>query len=141
MAEACQVRSVEAVDLERIGAIQALCPGASRWQPQEYLRYSTFVAEIRGEVVGFLVYMQVVPGEYEILNVAVHPAWRRRGVASALLQRVLSSHAGTFFLEVRASNWAAISLYRRSGFKVAGRRTDYYTAPVEDAVVMKFHSC
>lgn len=141
MAETCQIRFARAEDLERIGAIQALCPGASQWQPHEYLRYSTLVAEIAGEVIGFLVYMETVPGEYEILNLAVDPAWRRRGVATALLKRVLSTCPGTFFLEVRASNLAAISVYHRSGFEIAGRRTNYYSAPVEHAVVMKIHSC
>ncbi len=45
------------------------------------------------------------------------------------------------FLEVRESNIAARNLYKRLGFLEAGRRRDYYPAPPEDAIVMKFHSC
>ena len=78
--------------------------------------------------------------EFHINNLAVDPTWRRVGVARALLTHVLSegvrlgAHRAT--LEVRRSNEAAQKLYANFGFSVAGVRRDYYTNPVEDALVL-----
>ena len=78
--------------------------------------------------------------EADIINVAVHPSFRRRGIAEAMLARLISDalEAGvrTFFLEVRESNAPARSLYRKLGFDECGRMPRYYSAPVEDAIVM-----
>ena len=83
----------------------------------------------------------VVGEEMHINNVAVDPRRRRRGVAGALLEAALDhgrlGGARRAFLEVRASNRAAQSLYRRFGFQAAGIRTRYYDHPFEDAVIMK----
>jgi len=76
-----------------------------------------------------------------INNVAVEPRRRRRGVAGALLEAALDhgrlGGARRAFLEVRASNRAAQSLYRRFGFQAAGVRKRYYDHPFEDAVIMR----
>ena len=78
--------------------------------------------------------------EGNISNVAVSPAWRRRGVASALLTELLEagrlSGIRTFSLEVRVSNDAAIALYTGYGFQTAGIRRGFYAAPKEDAAIM-----
>jgi len=83
----------------------------------------------------------VVGEEMHINNVAVDPRRRRRGVAGALLEAALDHGrlrgARRAFLEVRASNVAAQSLYRRFGFQAAGIRKRYYDHPFEDAVIMK----
>jgi ribosomal-protein-alanine N-acetyltransferase len=82
----------------------------------------------------------VVEEELHINNLAVHPRYRRRGIARALLEAALAlgrGHKATrAVLEVRASNLAALSLYQRYGFKPAGIRRQYYSHPREDAVVM-----
>jgi ribosomal-protein-alanine N-acetyltransferase len=78
--------------------------------------------------------------ELHINNLAVAPEVRRHGVASALLRRTflegtrLGAKRAT--LEVRRSNVAARQLYEGLGFVVAGVRSDYYTTPVEDALVL-----
>lgn len=114
------------------------CP----WDAASILHDECWVAEISGTVVGFLVTRELVPedakfeGEREILNLAVIPAWRRRGIARALLHHELRN-AAIRFLEVRESNVAARSLYRQMGFEEIGRRSDYYQNPVESAIVMK----
>jgi ribosomal-protein-alanine N-acetyltransferase len=91
-------------------------------------------------VVGFCSFWKVVD-ELHINNLAVSPAFRRAGVATALLRRVLSEGrqlgAKSATLEVRRSNDAARELYARFGFSMAGVRRAYYTKPVEDAIVLR----
>ncbi len=91
-------------------------------------------------VFGFLVARQIAPGEREILNLAVDPTQRLRGVAHALLRAELGREKTRWFLEVRASNKGAIALYQKAGFRVAGRRESYYSSPLEAGIVMKFDS-
>ncbi len=90
-------------------------------------------------VVGFLVLWKIVD-EAHIATLAVHPRFRRRGVARALLAKALeeavAEGARRAYLEVRQSNLAAQSLYRRFGFQVTGRRVGYYKNNGEDALLM-----
>jgi ribosomal-protein-alanine N-acetyltransferase len=90
-------------------------------------------------VVGFCAFWRVLD-ELHINNLAVLPEKRRQGVASALLARVIAEGvrlgAGRATLEVRRSNEAALRLYERFGFAVAGVRRRYYTNPEEDALVL-----
>lgn len=98
------------------------------------------VAETANGVAGYVVARDAAD-EGEILNLAVAPAWHRRGVGRALVARVLAALAGRgvtqVFLEVRASNVAARALYEGAGFREVGRRARYYARPVEDAVVLR----
>jgi len=91
-----------------------------------------------GNVVGFCSARRVLD-ELHINNLAVLPAFRRRGVATALLTHVLEAGialgARRATLEMRRSNETARALYERFGFAVAGVRKGYYTAPDEDALV------
>ena len=137
MAGEMQIRVAAAYDLPRIAAIQSTAPEAARWNPQGYLQHSCVVAEIDGLVVAFLATRETTPGEREVLNMAVDPAFRRRGIAKRLLHPALE---GEVFLEVRESNAAALGLYRALGFQAAGRRRAYYCDPDEDAIVMRFFS-
>lgn len=83
---------------------------------------------------------RMVADELHINNIAVRPAHRREGIGGALLRAALVGGARVgarlCILEVRASNYAAQALYERHGFRVAGRRTGYYSEPPEDALVM-----
>ncbi|HMI90753.1 MAG TPA: ribosomal protein S18-alanine N-acetyltransferase [Polyangiales bacterium] len=81
-----------------------------------------------------------VADELHLINLAVHPDWRRQGAASALLQTLIE-HASTervrlVLLEVRRSNRAAIHLYRAHGFTAMGVRRRYYADNAEDAIEM-----
>ena len=82
----------------------------------------------------------VIYDELHINNLAVHPDWRRHGVARALLEVVLrdaaDSGAHEATLEVRRSNLPALKLYEGLGFGVEGMRAGYYTQPDEDALVL-----
>jgi ribosomal-protein-alanine N-acetyltransferase len=76
----------------------------------------------------------------EILNLAVDPAARRRGTGRLLLDAMVAwledRGVSRVYLEVRPSNAAAVELYRRAGFRPAGKRRGYYRAPPEDALTM-----
>ncbi len=91
-------------------------------------------------VVGY-VGSQAVLGEADMMNVAVHPDHRRKGIAEALvtaLMRALKERANeSLALEVRASNGPAISLYEKLGFSQVGLRKNYYRNPKEDALILK----
>jgi len=92
-------------------------------------------AQVLGYCAGWLIF-----DELHINNLAVHPEWRRQGVAPCLLGHVLAdalaSDATRATLEVRASNVPARRLYERFGFVVAGTRPAYYRDPVEDALIL-----
>ena len=97
------------------------------------------LAAMRGEaLVGYLICSRY-DTVWHIMNVAVDPARRRQGIASALLTDMLRRIGGQgarFTLEVRESNTGAIELYERFGFRAAGRRRRYYQDNGEDAVIM-----
>ena len=90
-------------------------------------------------VLGYVGMMHVLDEGY-IGNVAVRPAYRRRGIAGALLQALetLGREKALSFLtlEVRAGNAPAIALYEKNGYACVGRRPDYYDHPREDAILM-----
>lgn len=90
-------------------------------------------------IAGFCAFWLVVD-EIHINNVAIRPAFRGRGIGTALMQHVLLEArrlgAKRATLEVRASNDAARRLYERLGFYVAATRRNYYTTPVEDALIL-----
>jgi [ribosomal protein S18]-alanine N-acetyltransferase len=134
------IRTARLADLAAIAAIQAASPEAAQWNPADYLKHDCLVADVNSCVAGFLVTREVGPGEREILNLAVDPAQRHTGTARGLLGDALARAKGAWFLEVRASNTAAIRLYESAGFQRAGRRPDYYYEPADDAIVMRFYS-
>jgi len=129
------IRAARPEDLPAIAALQRSSPEAAPWDPAGY---EILVAELDSRVVGFLVSRTITDGEREILNLAVAPQYRRRGIARSLVLPVL---CGTVFLEVRESNSAALALYNSLGFQELTRRRGYYTDPPEGAIVLKFLSC
>ena len=90
-------------------------------------------------VAGFCAFWLVFD-EIHINNLAIRPRFRGHGIGTALLQRIVAEAralgAPRATLEVRASNVAARNLYARLGFYVAGTRRNYYTNPVEDALIL-----
>lgn len=132
------VRPARVGDSAAIAAIQHSAPEASSWDPSGY---DVLVAELDGDVIGFIVTRRVAFDEVEILNLAVAPQHRRRRVATNLLSMLTKTSKGVIFLEVRESNAAARKLYQLFGFKEVSHRTGYYDNPPEAAIVMNFHSC
>lgn len=140
------VRLMRESDAARIVEIQAASPEASNWKASDYLLFETWVAVAptgdepsadSASVVGFLCLRATAGGEAEILNTAVDPPWRRRGVARRLLAAALQDRFEEVYLEVRESNAAAIQLYASIGFQPAGIRPGYYKQPDEAGIVMK----
>jgi len=90
-------------------------------------------------LAGYIVARETA-GELHINNVAVRERYRRRGIGRALLSRIVEEAerlgVTTAFLEVRSGNIAAQALYEQCGFKGIARRSNYYSNPTEDAVVM-----
>lgn len=137
-------RRLEDRDVEPILAIQAACPEIAQWTAWDYDRVARgemagWVSEVESGIAGFLVARRIV-NEIEILNFAVSPNARGRGVGAMLLQEALAW--GTEFgavqaiLEVRASNAVALRFYERRNFQIVGRRTRYYAEPTEDALLL-----
>jgi ribosomal protein S18 acetylase RimI-like enzyme len=135
-----RIRPARSSDLREISAIQASAAEASQWQAQDYLAYDCRVAILEDRIAGFVVSRQVAEQEREILNVAVHPEFRRLRIASELLQTEIKRSGGAHFLEVRESNAAARQLYERLGFQVVGTRPEYYENPNETGIVMRIFS-
>lgn len=130
-------------DLDKLLALQALCPEAVQWSEADYLRLldqdgplCCAVVESRGRFRGFAVY-QPVGTETEIANIGVHPNLRRQGVGSALLAYVSRMHPGHLYLEVRQSNHGALGFYRALGFTSFATRANYYRDTGEAAVLLK----
>jgi len=90
-------------------------------------------------IVGFLIYW-LVHDEVHVLNVAVDPQERRRGVARVLMaeteRRAHAASASLLTLEVRRSNLAALELYKEFDYRAVGVRPNYYVDEGEDAIVM-----
>ena len=97
------------------------------------------IAEEDGVVCGY-VGSQTVLGETDMMNIAVHPDCRRKGVAAALITELICRLKGQgshiLRLEVRESNAPAIALYKAMGFTQLGLRKNYYRNPKENALIL-----
>ena len=148
MAEPYRIRPAHPADLPAIAAGERECFSDpwSQGSIAELFNNETvlgLVAESGGSdsrLAGY-VFARAIAGEGEILNIAVLPADRGRGVGGQLLDRVLGDldrrGVGSVFLEVRESNEAARRLYLARGFRPVGLRTDYYRKPRENALVLR----
>ena len=98
-----------------------------------------WVTEQGGRIVGMLILWMIID-EAHIATLAIHPEFRRQGIAEQLLLTALeeahAEGAQTALLEVRAGNEAAQTLYRKYGFETVGHRKRYYKDNNEDAVLM-----
>ncbi len=138
------VRPMHGSDVADVAAIEARMfgdpwPAASFREMLAQRHTIALVGEEAEQVVGYAI-GTAIADEGEVLNLAVDTPWQRRGFGRTLVERLLEllqeRGALALYLEVRASNQAAIGLYRGFGFQPMGRRKGYYRAPREDAVTM-----
>ena len=96
----------------------------------------SYISENNGEVTGYIMFYHIAP-EVQIINIAVKKSARNQKIGSLLLKFVLSlENINLVTLEVRESNFPAINLYKKFGFKIDGTRKNYYQRPKEHAVLM-----
>ena len=102
---------------------------------------SLWLVAMDGDVIAGYVGSQSVIGESDMMNIAVHPEHRRKGIAVALVDTLVTQlkEKGNYCLtlEVRISNASAIALYQKLGFEQVGRRPNYYRSPKEDALILR----
>lgn len=98
------------------------------------------VAAQENQVIGY-VGSQTVLGETDMMNIAVHPNYRKQGIGTELIKHLIdaltSRGSHSLMLEVRISNEAAISVYNKLGFVEVGCRKNYYRNPKEDALILR----
>ncbi len=136
-------RPMQEKDLDMVAALEAAA-FSKPWQRKDFAdaltspNYLYYVAEQDGVVIANAGLILSID-EADLTNVTTAEACRGKGVAHALLEHLMQA-AGeqgivAFTLEVRAGNTAAIALYEKLGFVCEGRRKNFYTAPVEDALI------
>ena len=130
----------------QVAELEKICFGSAAWSEKSVASELSnqlalwLVAVDEGTVVGY-VGSQTVIDETDMMNVAVHPEYRRQGIGEKLVIRLvdelqaMGSHA--LLLEVRVSNEPAIALYKKMGFAQAGLRKNYYRNPKEDALILR----
>ena len=146
------VRAMTAEDIDDVLMIAARFVEAPHWTRRDYeqilltastfLTRRAFIALSDSNLAGFAA-AGWLPGEAaaEVEGLVVDEKYRRQGMGSALIGTCMewAANAGALSmrLEVRASNAAALALYHRHGFSPVGRRRAYYSAPVEDALLLQ----
>ena len=140
-----RIETMNSSHVDQIAQLEKLCfsdPWSANSIASELDNKLAFwlVATEEDRVAGYIG-SQTVMDETDMMNVAVHPDYRKQGIATALIVglvgelRKKGSHCLT--LEVRASNENAISLYRKLDFQQIGLRKNYYHNPKEDALILR----
>ena len=132
--------------VSEIAQLEKLCFGADAWSERSVAselqnKLAHWLVCLDGSRVAGYVGSQTVLGETDMMNIAVHPDYRRRGIAAKLVDalvadlKTMESHCLT--LEVRASNAPARALYEQLGFQEIGCRKNYYRSPREDGLILR----
>ena len=138
-----EIRPMLASDTAGVEIIEKEC-FSSPWKYEDLLYHSKkpdshfLVAVIDDSTAGYIGVIETA-GEAYITNIAVLPQFRRQGTAKNLLLSAIEGarerNCEFITLEVRESNFAAISLYESTGFAKAGTRKNFYSDPPEDAII------
>mgnify|MGYP001401882473 CR=1 FL=1 len=141
------IRAMELEDVDAVLAIESATQ-LTPWSSAHFrdclsnANYLCQVATVDDDPVAFLILSRILD-ETHVLNIAVAPAWQRRGIARRLLQQALDAARAdamtVVYLEVRESNQSAQALYRQLGFETCGVRKNYYRKGEghENAVLMQ----
>jgi [ribosomal protein S18]-alanine N-acetyltransferase len=144
------IRPIAAPDLNAIHQLAANAREAPQWNRAAYenlfapgiVRHFAYLADDGHALWGFAIATWLPSEEAaELETVVVDAPYRRHGAGGALLHACMlaaaRAGASSMRLEVRESNNGALALYQRNGFSSAGRRRAYYSAPVEDAILLQ----
>ena len=139
-----QISQMCSSDIEQLSALEKECftipwsEASFRQELDNKLAYY-LIARDADKVIGYCG-VWFVAGEGQITNIAVHPEYRRKHVASGILEGIISHAKQTgisvLSLEVRVSNTSAQALYKKYGFTPVGSRKSYYADNNEDAIIM-----
>ena len=141
----CQIRPGSLADVAALAELEQTCfsdpwTAAGIRETIQYETARTFVAQDSVRILGYIM-ARISGDEGEILDLAVRPEDRRRGIGRRLLAAVREALRNDgvreLYLEVRQSNRPAIELYRAQGFRPVGMRPGYYRNPPEDALVLR----
>ena len=140
------IEKMNEAHISAIAEIEKLCfstPWSEKGLEEELTNpLARFYALLSGGTVAGYIGAHNVMGEVYITNVAVHPLYRGKGFAKALIKHLTDecrSDDGFVTLEVRESNTPARSLYSGIGFKEVGKRKNFYECPTEDAILMTYY--
>ena len=140
-----EIVKMQASHVAQVAQLEKLC-FSDPWSEKSVAseldnKLALWLVVVDGDRVAGYVGSQTVIDETDMMNIAVGPVYRRKGIAEALVNRLveelgkIGSRALT--LEVRASNLPAISLYEKLGFQQVGLRKNYYRNPKEDARILR----
>lgn len=131
--------------ISQIAELEKLCftdpwsADSIAWELENNL--ALWLVALEGDTVVGYIGSQSVLGESDMMNIAVHPDFRRKGIAEKLITELIAQlrEKGNYCLtlEVRASNEPAQRLYEKLGFATVGRRRNYYHHPKEDALILR----
>ena len=140
-----QIKQMTDAHVAQIAALEKLCfsdPWSENSVASELNNpLSLWLVALDGETVAGYVGSQSVLDGADMMNIAVHPDYRRQGVARELVAELTDALAEKgvkiLALEVRQSNAPAIALYEQLGFQQVGLRPNYYRNPRENALIMR----
>ena len=130
----------------QVAELERICFGTEAWSEKSVASelnnpLSFWLVAVDGDNVAGYVGSQTVMDESDMMNVAVHPDYRKQGIATALIvglvEELRKRGSRCLTLEVRASNENAISVYQKLQFQEVGRRKNYYRNPKEDALILR----
>lgn len=140
-----QVAAMTTADLPAVYLIEGQSP--SPWSSKQLAEEMVYPGAVQlvcrpaagGHLVGFLM-ARLFSGETEILKIATTQEFQRQGVANHLLESFITlarrQGVSRFYLELRVQNLPARTLYEKHAFEMTGRRPNYYTDPIDDALCM-----
>lgn len=139
------IREMNETHVAQVAELEKLCfsdPWSEKSVASELSNpLSKWLVAMDGDTLCGYVGSQTVMDETDMMNIAVHPDYRRRGIAESLVQAlvILLKEQGSscLTLEVRASNESAKALYAKQDFHQIGRRPNYYRNPREDALILR----